>query len=71
MAQTELLAIVPERYASVVAGSEAVRFLPIPVELPSYQVKQHWHERYHADVSNRWLRQMVAALFAGADAAAG
>jgi DNA-binding transcriptional LysR family regulator len=65
VAQTELLAIVPERYASVVAASEAVRFLPIPVELPSYQVKQHWHERYHADVSNRWLRQMVAALFAG------
>jgi len=65
VAQTELLAIVPERYARLVAGSEAVRFLPIPVELPSYQVKQHWHERYHADVSNRWLRQMVAALFAG------
>lgn len=64
VAQTELLAIVPERYARLVAGSEAVRFLPIPVELPSYQVKQHWHERYHADVSNRWLRQMVAALFA-------
>ncbi len=49
VAQTELLALVPERYASVVAASEAVRFLPIPVELPSYQVKQHWHERYHAD----------------------
>ncbi|MEN3275100.1 MAG: hypothetical protein V7631_890 [Massilia sp.] len=70
VAQTELLAIVPERYARVMAGSEAVRFLPIPVELPSYQVKQHWHERYHADVSNRWLRQMVAALFASGDAAA-
>jgi hypothetical protein len=35
------------------------------VALPGYQVKQHWHERYHADVSNQWLRQMVAALFAG------
>lgn len=69
VAQTELLAIVPLRYASVVAGSEAVRFLEIPVDLPSYQVKQHWHERYHADVSNRWLRQMVAALFASGDAA--
>ena len=70
VAQTELLAIVPVRYASVVAASEAVRFLAIPVELPSYQVKQHWHERYHADVSNRWLRQMIAALFAGEAGAA-
>jgi DNA-binding transcriptional LysR family regulator len=67
VAQTELLAIVPLRYASVMAGSEAVRFLAIPVDLPGYQVKQHWHERYHADVSNRWLRQMVAALFASGD----
>lgn len=63
VAQTELLAIVPHRYAAEVAGGEAVRALPVPVELPRFQVKQHWHERYHADVSNRWLRQTVAALF--------
>ncbi|MGI4843437.1 MAG: LysR family transcriptional regulator [Janthinobacterium lividum] len=63
VAQTELLAIVPSRYAAEVAGSEAVRALPVPVELPRFQVKQHWHERYHADVSNRWLRQTIANLF--------
>jgi DNA-binding transcriptional LysR family regulator len=63
VAQTELLAIVPERYASEVAESVAVRLLPVPVALPGFQVKQHWHERYHADVSNRWLRQTVADLF--------
>jgi DNA-binding transcriptional LysR family regulator len=67
VAQTELLAIVPQRYASVVAASEALRVLDIPVALPGYQVKQHWHERYHADVSNRWLRQTVAALFGSGD----
>ena len=67
VAQTELLAIVPQRYASVVAASEALRVLAIPVALPGYQVKQHWHERYHADVSNRWLRQTVAALFGSGD----
>ena len=63
VAQTELLAIVPYRYASEVAESEAVRLLPVPVALPGFQVKQHWHERYHADMSNRWLRQTVADLF--------
>ncbi|WP_426054376.1 hypothetical protein [Janthinobacterium sp. PSPC2-1] len=26
-------------------------------------VKQHWHERYHEDASNRWLRQTMAQLF--------
>jgi DNA-binding transcriptional LysR family regulator len=64
VAQTELLAIVPYRYGAAMAGSENVRMLPVPVDLPSFQVKQHWHERYHEDASNRWLRQVVASLFA-------
>jgi len=26
-------------------------------------VKQHWHERFHADAGNAWLRRTVAQLF--------
>lgn len=63
VAQTELLAIVPYRYGTEMAASEDIRLLPVPVELPSFHVKQHWHERYHADASNRWLRQVFARLF--------
>lgn len=63
VAETELLAIVPYRYGAAMAGSEDVRMLPVPLALPSFQVKQHWHERYHADASNRWLRGAIAALF--------
>lgn len=63
VAQTELVAIVPYRYGAAMAASEDVRMLPLPVDLPSFQVKQHWHERYHEDASNRWLRQVVAMLF--------
>jgi hypothetical protein len=25
-------------------------------------VKQHWHERFHADAGNAWLRRMLAEL---------
>lgn len=64
VAQTELLAIVPYRYGASMMASEDIRMLPVPLELPSFQVKQHWHERYHADASNRWLRQTIADLFA-------
>jgi DNA-binding transcriptional LysR family regulator len=63
VAQTELLAIVPYRYGAAMVDSEDIRLLPVPVELPSFEVKQHWHERYHADASNRWLRQTIATLF--------
>ena len=63
VAQTELLAIVPYRYGVAMQESEDIRLLAVPVELPSFEVKQHWHERYHADASNRWLRQTIATLF--------
>jgi hypothetical protein len=29
-------------------------------------VKQHWHERYHADAGNIWLRRTMAELFSQA-----
>ena len=37
--------------------------LPCPVAIPSYVVKQHWHERYHHDAASRWLRSVCATLF--------
>jgi DNA-binding transcriptional LysR family regulator len=41
-----------------------VKLLAPPVELPTYAVKQHWHERYHHDPAVRWLRGVFAELFA-------
>ena len=42
-----------------------VRWLDHPLKLPTYPVKQHWHERYHLDSRNQWLRRIVADVFAG------
>lgn len=62
VAETELLAIVPYRYGAEMAAREAIRMIPLPVELPSFAVKQHWHERYDEDMSNRWLRKVISGL---------
>jgi len=35
----------------------------LPIEIPKFQVKQHWHERFHHDPGTRWLRRLVADLF--------
>jgi DNA-binding transcriptional LysR family regulator len=64
VAETEMIAIVPHRYGIAMADREPIRVLPVPLALPGFSVKQHWHERYHADASNRWLRQVMAQLFA-------
>jgi DNA-binding transcriptional LysR family regulator len=63
VAGTDLLVTVPERLGEVIRQASKVKLLAPPVELPTYLVKQHWHERYHHDASNRWLRGVVAELF--------
>ena len=70
VAETEYIVTVPYRYALQMQDHEAFRILPLPVALPSFSVKQHWHERYHQDASNRWLRQTMAQLFGAGDATA-
>jgi DNA-binding transcriptional LysR family regulator len=63
VAQTECIATVPQRFGSAMVRQENVKMLPPPVKLPDFSVKQHWHERFHADPANQWLRKMVAQLF--------
>ena len=66
VAQTELLVIVPRVLGETLALQEPVRLLATPVPLPSYAVKQHWHERFNRDAGNVWLRRCVVGLMSGA-----
>lgn len=66
VAETELIATVPQRYGELMAIREQIRLLPVPHPLPRYDVKQHWHERFHTDPGNAWLRRTIAALLGDA-----
>lgn len=59
---TDLIVTIPERLADLVKGRGDFRIHPVPFELPDYAVKQHWHERYHHDPGNMWLRQVISGL---------
>lgn len=63
VSSTDLLVIVPSRLAAACSELADVRILALPVEIPKFQIKQHWHERFHHDPGNRWLRGLVAELF--------
>jgi len=63
LAHTDLIATVPDRVAQMLVGIARVKTLPPPFALPSFAIKQHWHERYQHDPGNRWLRGVVAELF--------
>lgn len=63
LANTELVATVPERIAQMLVRIAKVKSLAAPFKFPTFAIKQHWHQRYQHDPANRWLRSMVADLF--------
>jgi DNA-binding transcriptional LysR family regulator len=62
VANSDLLAVVPNRLALAFARSEPIKILPVPVSIPPYDINIDWHERYHHDPANQWFRGMVVKL---------
>ena len=64
LARTELIVTVPSRVAALFARTGDFKVLPLPLRMPSFEVRLHWHQRFHQDPANRWLREVMAELYA-------
>jgi DNA-binding transcriptional LysR family regulator len=60
---SDLIATLPRHIGETLAGLNALAVYPCPFQVEGFQVKQHWHVRYHEDPGHRWLRALVAELF--------
>jgi DNA-binding transcriptional LysR family regulator len=64
LSTTQLVATLPRHIGETLArAAGGLQVLPCPLPIPKFQVKQHWHARYHQDPANRWLRGVCAELF--------
>lgn len=61
LATTDLVSVVPERFARAVAG-EALRIFPLPIELPGFELQQIWLPAARSDAGLAWLRRRIAAV---------
>ncbi|MBJ7437754.1 MAG: LysR family transcriptional regulator [Sphingopyxis sp.] len=59
--QSELILTAPSRLTGLLKA-ERVRILQPPITLPGFTVKQYWHERFHEDPGNRWLRTILSRM---------
>ncbi len=59
VAASDLVITLPERVARIVAATHALRVVPIPIKLPTFDVSLAWHDRVHHDPGNAWLRDQV------------
>jgi DNA-binding transcriptional LysR family regulator len=60
---TDLIATLPRQIGETLAGLAGVKVLECPLRVPSVDIQQHWHARYHRDPGNQWLRGVVAKVF--------
>jgi DNA-binding transcriptional LysR family regulator len=62
---SDLLALLPSRVAKFFAAQGNVRAVELPVPLPRFQVRLHWHERDDRNVASRWLRSVIGEALTG------
>jgi DNA-binding transcriptional LysR family regulator len=62
---SDCLATLPRRAGLAMARREHASIVakPPPFEIPDYSVSQYWHDRQARDEGNRWLRELIEALF--------
>ena len=65
VSNTDLLVVVPHRLALACDALCEVAVLELPIEIPPFPIAQYWHDRFHTDPSNRWLRGLFTRLFGG------
>lgn len=58
IAGSDLIATVPRRLAQIMQQFANINILPPPVPLPKFRVSLYWHERFHRDPGNAWLRSI-------------
>lgn len=63
-AHTDLLATVPHAIGFAYASEHAsITLVEPPLPLPHFDLRQHWHRKFHNDPRAGWLRSVVAELF--------
>jgi DNA-binding transcriptional LysR family regulator len=63
VAQTDVVVTVPKRLALAFAGFPNIKLFEPPIKISTFEIKQHWHQRFHQDETSKWLRRIIADLF--------
>lgn len=61
---SDMMWSVPAALAESLAQYYPLVIKPHPLQLPEIEVCVYWHDRYHRDPANKWLRDLVAQQFA-------
>jgi DNA-binding transcriptional LysR family regulator len=60
---TDAVATLPLSIATVLADDLDLMVIKPPFKLPKIEIFQYWHERFHREPGNQWIRSVFASLF--------
>ncbi len=63
ISQSDLLVTVPQKLAASATGHFGLHYHKHPLPLPELQTNIFWHGRYHQDLGNQWLRNLMVEIF--------
>ena len=63
LSSTNMIATVPERFARHCAAPFNLTYVALPMQLPEIGINLFWHSRFHKEVGNRWLRNLIFDMF--------
>ena len=66
--RSDAIATLPAGMAAELGDALGLAVFATPTRLPPIDVAQYWHERFHREPGNQWIRSVFTELFAGADA---
>jgi DNA-binding transcriptional LysR family regulator len=64
LAQTDLIAVLPEPLSAAFLRLGLLAVVPVPFPVSPVVIRQFWHPRSDLDPGNQWLRRVIADLFA-------
>ena len=64
IAGSDAIGIVTSGVARTFSKIAGLRTISLPFRIPKIDVKQHWHERFHTDMANKWFRKKISEVFA-------
>jgi DNA-binding transcriptional LysR family regulator len=60
---SDLLWCAPAIMAETLAMHFPLRIKTLPIPLPEFDIALYWHDRYHRDPANMWLRNFIVGQF--------
>jgi DNA-binding transcriptional LysR family regulator len=60
---TDAVATLPRSIATVLARDLDLAIIRPPIRLPTIDIHQYWHDRFHREPGSQWIRSVFASLF--------